>query len=615
MVALLHVWVRQLLGAEALVCEIFMFACLLLWALFWSFVHITLSVFYNKVYCCVCSHDKKTHHHGGGPGGVRGPPPPISGPLNLDHSLLLPPRSEESSSSDLHNNLLGQFVGFSITPIQQPSIADSPKVAPSRPAPKAPELRRAPEPPRQVELPRHQQLRHPEVHRPRSSQDTPSAPATVPDSALVPSRAAPTLPHVAVVQPSGNEKKNVPALTRIASFMKGQKHDKHDKRAKFDKETLRGLEISAPIPQEHVPAPSSTPAEKIQRVQSMREPAVAKRPQLPQFGSMRVGNAANKRPASIPAAIRPTSPPPRPPSAAVNHDYDDCLVKDTQPLQYDDCLIRADALAPLAHIDEESPRENIYAVIEEGPISELKLPCSPDPKQNDGLGLLDEIVSEIEAKNTESIYSASTLKRKKDKDKDTESPGADKSDTYQNTSWKSDSTQKSSTSSNTSSSGYLSPINGVNQVEPAKPVTNKPGPTVPDVSAPYKPYSSSLVRSSGPYLASASSPKPEKDAKAPLKRTKTPPSLVVNKKGPTLSVAPKNLRPTPNGKSLAKPDLVSSCEAQGPDVITKTPATVKPPVAKRKPSLPSQKSAKVASLQAKFENGKKDSTEKVTINR
>ena len=265
----------------------------------------------------------------------------------------------------------------------------------------------------------------------------------------------------------------------------------------IDKETLRNLQISNPIPQQDIdipqnvvpvrPAPgppsplpfSDSSKQVVMRAQSLRDKGpLTQRPSIPTFGSMRQPSGT-KRPTSIPAGARPTSPPPpRPPPPPSKSEelttgiiglpgYQNPPKVNPMEYSYDDCLnLLSDASAPLANIDEESSPnsgDNIYAVIEESPPgsnrkkigqsfsppSEYAAPVppkstiasdnrslnskfeytspsfneykSPKPVENsisagslESVGLLSEIVNEIQARNMESIYSTSTLGRKRD---------------------------------------------------------------------------------------------------------------------------------------------------------------------------------------------------------
>lgn len=213
------------------------------------------------------------------------------------------------------------------------------------------------------------------------------------------------------------------------------------KAAKINRESLRGIEISHPIPQSAIelptqskplplrPAPppplsqdttdnnkapelpvkpgiSSTlprlpkqgkvhfaiqeedkeeqqqekPVASVEKSESMRIKGVTPRPNIQQFGSMR-----GKRPVSMPF-VRPTSPPPNPPSslgkAIVENEY-----------SYDDCsMVRGETDA-------------IYASIDDLPDVKLKRDDTGSTTTSNSDGLLSEIVSELKKKNPDTIAS------------------------------------------------------------------------------------------------------------------------------------------------------------------------------------------------------------------
>ncbi|KAK0162405.1 hypothetical protein PV327_006185 [Microctonus hyperodae] len=287
-----------------------------------------------------------------------------------------------------------------------------------------------------------------------------------------------------------HEKEKNTTLSRIASILKPgngiirmnsqQKDEKtnslprnqqnHRQKAikVIDKEILRNLEISNPIPQTEIDIPASmipvvplgtdnvaVDGEKksvIMRAQSMRDGKLTNRPTIHTFGSMRQSNSY-KRPISIPASARPTSPPPPvPPSSSTlisDKSVEDLKIPGLPGYQnppmkvthvnsteaheedtYDDCMnLVGDN--PLTNIMEESlspSNDNIYAVIED-PIplkkgrklfnfndtNEYKIPKPIDSTAtaSETMGLLSEIVSEISNRNFDSIYSTSTLTRQK----------------------------------------------------------------------------------------------------------------------------------------------------------------------------------------------------------
>ncbi|XP_068084818.1 uncharacterized protein [Anabrus simplex] len=285
--------------------------------------------------------------------------------------------------------------------------------------------------------------------------------------------------------------KNKPVVEGTNSLPRTQHHGVKANKLQIDREALRNLEISNPIPQQEIDVPESSvpvrPAppvpegskQVVMRAQSLRgNGPVTQRPSIPNFGSMRQASGT-KRPTSIPPCTRPTSPPPRPPPPPSSKPsdlgtgiigmpgYQNPPAVNQQDYCYDDCLnLLSEGVPPLAHIDEESSPnsgDNIYAIIEESPpekgrrklgggggVSEYAAPVStqsapetppgkqkpgtnfeyssptfneyksPKPIENsvsagsvESVGLLSEIVNEIQARNMESIYSTSTLRRKK----------------------------------------------------------------------------------------------------------------------------------------------------------------------------------------------------------
>lgn len=599
------------------------------------------------------------------------------------------------ASSILQNNLLGHFKGFCITPISKtpatsaavastttatasailipirpaPPIANTQRNQPVSP-PKVPSVsiayptRSAPKPPpgniglainncnpvfSSSSVINNLLPSRPDISSPVLDTTTSCAAKELIDTTnSKPIRTAPSAPrpistsivHDVNIDPKQvktNKDSSYPTLTRIASFMRGQKGNQENKKdtksGKIDKDTLRNLEISNPILQKEIDVPSSAlPAGDkvvVMRAQSLRNTSTEKRPPIPSFGSMRIPNS--KRPTSIPVSGRPTSPPPpRPPSTIGVPGYQTPGKVDSM---YDDCLnILTEGTAPLVNIDEESPSspaDNIYAVIEESPTDrrerkEIILPkkleyTSPtgdykSPKaiessvsagSGESMGLLGEIVSEIEARNTDSIYSTSTLKRKQQGDKYDDETGStvtdvssevDKNQTYVNTSWKPgySNITGTSASSSSSSSGYLSPINP-NQGNKATEINSKPNESsrtevkVPETSAPgYKPF---IQRNMGPLISSFNNRKNTSESpgsvhnKTQLTRTKTPPGAqtssenkLSNRNSPLTNSESNhqrhnninNIRKDNESLSLTKPDLVSSCSpsaVKSPDVL------------------------------------------------
>lgn len=399
-------------------------------------------------------------------------------------------------------------------------------------------------------------------------------------------------------------------LNRIASFLKS----KDDKKVSnnntlprnnikankiLDKNALRTMEISGPIPQIEVeiavtalPVGDGKKSAVVMRAQSLRGNNVTPRPNIPNFGSMRQPNF--KRPTSIPVGNRPKSPPPpRPPlpeaNAPVNKipglpGYQTPTTKSTDgttktEYHYDDCMNEA----PLAQINEEmSPTsgDNIYAVIEESPKPFENVKSNSGSSES--VGLLGEIVSEIQNRNFDSIYSTSTLARKqkekllKEQQKQNKD-GSDKSlqlspdvsDTYVNTSsiYKSPESVYSNmgnlkSSASSTASGYIHP-SAVNApvVKPtlvssnnsnssasfvAKTTTTPPKTVLstfksdpkPDINT-YKPFSSTLQRSSGP-LAAAYNKNTQKKQSETIDST---PTLATNSNNPISPTARSTARP------------------------------------------------------------------------
>ncbi|XP_029040896.2 disintegrin and metalloproteinase domain-containing protein 19 [Osmia bicornis bicornis] len=305
------------------------------------------------------------------------------------------------------------------------------------------------------------------------------------------------------LQASQKDEKNTNSLPRT-------QHLKANK--VIDKEILRNLEISNPIPQKEIeiptPAISVIPAADtdkknvVLRAQSMRDNKVTPRPTIQTFGSMRQTTPV-KRPTSIPASTRPTAPPPGPPtSTAITTDkinetgkipglpgYQTPQVKNMQKVvdnAYDDCMnLVSDS--SLTKITEESPtNDNIYAVIEEAVPeknrknpelekqvdNEYKQPKRVETTSNsaglESMGLLSEIVSEISNRNFDSIYSTATLKKGQEAEnsKNMEDLGSNSSlGAYVNSNhykspgsiYSNSTSGKFNSSSSTTSSGYLNP--------------------------------------------------------------------------------------------------------------------------------------------------------------
>ncbi|KAL9893703.1 disintegrin and metalloproteinase domain-containing protein meltrin isoform 1-T2 [Glossina fuscipes fuscipes] len=283
---------------------------------------------------------------------------------------------------------------------------------------------------------------------------------------LQPNRPAPTTPPQPQVpaQSSGSLKPAPPppvplhadpklnirrdgTIRRIASFLKKDDKVVVKEKAYINREKLRNLEISAPIPVSNKIPPHGessnsdseatlTPKEQetknlVKRAQSMRSP---NKKALQTFGSMRQPSAGRPKSAVSSQAslnsltVRPKSPPPRPPplkktSSTTSSGYQLPVASNQRPAEehaYDDCEVMKDPLklaGNTLHL-KSLDSDNIYAVIDEIPPAAQTLKrsdliggsvCSSITSSSD-LGLLSEIVNEIEKRNGgDSIYSASTL--------------------------------------------------------------------------------------------------------------------------------------------------------------------------------------------------------------
>ncbi|CAH2096893.1 unnamed protein product [Euphydryas editha] len=420
-------------------------------------------------------------------------------------------------------------------------------------------------------------------------------------------------------KPLPEEPKKGISLNRIASFLKHEKPKEKERNpvershslpknannqlkiAKVDKVALRNLQISNPILQKEIELPVNTvpvvsDSEEgddqkafVNRAQSMRTPSTQK-PAIQSFGSMRQAPGVS-RPLSC--VGRPTAPPPPLPNQMKNDEktpiYQNPKIQtEIKSTDYVDCI--EEKPAPLAHIDEESG-DNIYAIIEESPEKHCKpLPGLPPktrtapveeynvPKpitsnsgSTESMGLLGEIVNEIQNRNFESIYSASTLARKKEKEGQKNSENS-RDSTYMNTEYKRpesvyNSGVKSSAAS-TTSSGYLHP-SAVN---------------VPTYMQKQDDVKQEIEKPPSPIL--------KVNSKIPtFTRQVTPPGLRTTSTFKTVPQSPKSVAKTVNTLKMIpnSPDLVSSCavvdtkNVKAPDVVNNNKSTEPPKVA-TKPS-------------------------------
>lgn len=399
------------------------------------------------------------------------------------------------------------------------------------------------------------------------------------------------------------------SLNRIASFLKQEKPKEKErspvershslpknpihqvKIPKIDKRGLRNLQISNPILQKQIEYPVNTvPVVSdsedgdeiksfVNRAQSMRAPA-SQKPVLQSFGSMRQAPGV-PRPVSV--VGRPTAPPPPLPNDTPVYQHPKPLTE-IKSTDYVDCI--EEKQAPLAHIDEESS-DNIYAIIEESPQRISKpLPGGPQASPPEGyntpkplsltsgstesVGLLGEIVNEIQNRNFDSIYSTSTLARKK------KAMAENRDSTYMNAdhyktpeSVYSNSGAKSNVS--TTSSGYLHP-SAVN----VPTYLNKPVDVKQEDKTPPSPTAK----------ANTKIPTMTKQVTPPgINRQTTPPGL----KTTTFKNVPQSPKNTPKSVNVTpklanSPDVVSSCAVETknvkpPDVINNNKVNEAPKVA------------------------------------
>ncbi|XP_050304497.1 disintegrin and metalloproteinase domain-containing protein 12-like [Anthonomus grandis grandis] len=409
-------------------------------------------------------------------------------------------------------------------------------------------------------------------------------------------------------------------INRIASFLKSRedkkasndtnsltKNNQVKAQKVLDKETLRTLKISDPVPQTHIevsittlPVDAAAKKAVVMRAQSMKTTKPKERPNIPNFGSMRQP-AGYKRPLSIPSGARPKSPPP--PAPPLEASKSSSKLSD----QYDDCLNEAVPLGKLSEENSPTSGDNIYAVIDETPSP----PKVKEPPTSDGFGLLGEIVSEIQNRNFDSIYSTSTLNRKKkakqeaERKKQAEALSPDSSE-YANSSIYKSENEYSNMGGSTTSSGYILP-SAVNAPPAKQPPTKEAKPVLSSFrkDASTKPFGDALDRSAGPSAPEATPKKPTSDTldsnktankskTVPSKINKqiTPPNLRGRKPSPT---RPLSQTSTKSSRSVTNsPDLVTSCNTssgtKNPDVVgggaTKKPSiSAKPSVAGQKPNV------------------------------
>lgn len=602
-------------------------------------------------------------------------------PDDINSSLLRP-------SSDVENNyIFGKFKGFTLKPLPDANLSiansNSPKVAFVHPVAKSGKTigvhvvpsREAPPPP----VPKHGinakiekfnnisatisppalpplnkgSTARPIISNPileTSTCDAKELPNVVkyptirpaptpPKEPKVVKQEEPIAPEVLINPMSVTEKKlKNGTLSRIQSFLKNDAISKSDKVQKqlksIDKDKLKDLQISSPILINEMPlndidsSNDENKKAKINRAQSMRDPPsppIVK--PLNSFGSMRNGNP---RPKSI--VDRPTIPPPPRPSAIVitspnYQNTSESAKSSSSSNEYDDCETR-----------EPGTPDNIYSVIEESP-------ASPDNIKQQGsiesMGLLGEIVNEIEHRNIDSVYIASTLKRNKNPDEKFEPADNDYS---------------VDSSASTTSSGYMRPISStpVARIPPSKTIAKIPSTTSSNSTSSFKsaksetssceptavksPQEVKPIKFNGPLkrvnsdggkkttlkepesvYKTPTSNKPLIDKQEPvrklsLKNTVTPPSITVPKKNTPGQATAVNTKVASQPKPFQKPGNTfsnlksSSASSQSANKITPKEAAKingapkNTSSANKVLSTVASKKSNVASLQQKFEN-------------
>ncbi|XP_059217905.1 disintegrin and metalloproteinase domain-containing protein 9 [Stomoxys calcitrans] len=430
---------------------------------------------------------------GGGSGGPHGnnanqvnanglPKSTPSSTDDMNSALLKSP----SDSNDMGNGLYGKFKGFTLRPLNDatsptnnfsgPNVAyvqptlqqDNSLQIPQRAAPPPPIkqevkmngtlTRKAPPPPMgngvmaapALPPPNPGSTARPIISKPVLENSTVALPLKAMGSStdLTPSRPAPLAPgeHVKAAPPPPvplhtDPKLNVKkdgTIRRITSFLKKDEKPPMKEKTYMDREKLKNLEISAPIPMQQAPQGESsnsdselTPKEEetknlVKRAQSMRSPT--KKANIQSFGSMRQsGPPGSARPRSAVSSQtlngqRPKSPPPRPPplkktNSTTSSGYQLPIAVPRGPEHmYDDCEFSEEAEeASPVHQRASDIADDIYSVIDEIPPAAQTLKRidlvgsqrSSVASSND-LGLLGEIVNEMEKRNGggESLYSA-----------------------------------------------------------------------------------------------------------------------------------------------------------------------------------------------------------------
>nr|XP_036234356.1 disintegrin and metalloproteinase domain-containing protein 12 isoform X3 [Bactrocera oleae] len=427
--------------------------------------------------------------HGGGVGGSGGHSLPKSTPSSTDdmNSALLKSPSDSNDTS-VGNGMFGKFKGFTLRPLNdntsptnnfnapnvayvQPTVQDTATLnggVPQRSAPPPPLVkgksvdavqptRWAPQPPVGVATapalppPNPGSNARPIISMPVLETSTLTLPLKRSSGELSPTPSAPLPPSSSSASQSGSLPRPAPpppvplhsdpklnvkrdgTIRRIASFLKKEERAPLKEKTYIDREKLKNIEISAPMPvapqgESSNSDSETTPKEEetknlVKRAQSMRSPT--KKTNVQTFGSMRYapGSARPKSVAATAAASRPKSPPPRPPplkktnsTTSSGYALPVATAKSNVENAYDDCEFVEQPLPTVGEsIEADSPTstDNIYSVIDEIPPAAQTVKRSDFINESTDMGLLGEIVNEIEKRNGDSIYSASTLVKNK----------------------------------------------------------------------------------------------------------------------------------------------------------------------------------------------------------
>uniref|UniRef100_W8B9I5 Disintegrin and metalloproteinase domain-containing protein 9 n=1 Tax=Ceratitis capitata TaxID=7213 RepID=W8B9I5_CERCA len=438
-------------------------------------------------------------HGGGGSGGNNGsvgvnslPKSTPSSTDDMNSALLKSP--SDSNDTSVGNGMFGKFKGFTLRPLNdttsptnnfnapnvayvQPTVQDTATLnggVPQRSAPPPPLIKgsssmdasqsnRWMPPPTNANAasapalppPNPGSNARPIISMPVLENSTMTLPLRQSSGDMSPTRAAPLPPGTSAGQ-SGSLPRPAPpppvplhadpklnvkrdgTIRRIASFLKKEEKAPLKEKTYIDREKLKNIEISAPMPvapqgESSNSDSETTPKEEetknlVKRAQSMRSPT--KKTNIQTFGSMRYapGSARPKSVAAAAAASRPKSPPPRPPPLKKTNSTTSSgyalpvgTAKSSVDNTYDDCEFVEKPLTTVGEsneVDSPTSTDNIYSVIDEIPPAAQTVKRSDFISENSEMGLLGEIVNEIEKRNGDSIYTASTLVKNK-------SPNAD----------------------------------------------------------------------------------------------------------------------------------------------------------------------------------------------